>query len=59
MSATENRALWRLRVPRGPNHTFGRGAPSIVWRDESFGEVGGDPLGEVGETDPHRSGPAR
>jgi hypothetical protein len=42
----------------GPEPYFWSGAPSIVWRDESFSEIGSDPLGEVGETSPHRSGPA-
>jgi len=27
VSATENRALWRLRLPRGPNQTFGAERP--------------------------------
>jgi hypothetical protein len=42
-----------LEAATGPKPHFRSGAPSIIWRDESFGEVGGDPLSQVRKTDSH------
>jgi len=55
VSATENRALWCLRLPRGPNQTFGAERPHR-WADQAIGQVGSDALSKVGKTHPHRTG---